>query len=71
MGNINMALDELENQVLLYRYSVRRNNPKLSEEEIRNLMRSKVNRKFQKENKKLLKNMLQSHLDLLNSVHEG
>ncbi|MCF7798481.1 hypothetical protein K9M74_01110 [Candidatus Woesearchaeota archaeon] len=66
MSDVDTALDALESQVLLYRYSVRRENPKLDEKELRVLMRKKVNSKFQKESKKIMKDILQSHFDLLN-----
>jgi len=61
-------MDELENQVLLYRYSIRRENPDLSEDELRSLLRNKVNRKFQEKNKKILREMMNSHLNFLNST---
>ena len=66
-----MALDDLENQVLMYRYTIMRENSNKSEEELRSILRKKVNRKFQEQNKKILAGMLDSHLNFLNSIHEG
>jgi len=71
MNEVNMALDDLENQVLMYRYAIMRDNPNKSEEELRSILRKKVNRKFQEQNKKVLRGMMDSYLNCLNSVHKG
>jgi len=70
MSNVNAMLDELETQVVLYRYSIRRKNPKLDEDQLRTLLRIKVNRKFQEENKKILCEMMKSHFNFLNGFHK-
>ena len=65
-----MMLDELETQVLLYRYSIKRKHLEMDEEQLRIMLRNKVNRKFQERNKKILCEMMNSHLNFLNGVHE-
>ena len=71
MNRIDVMLDDFETQILLYRYSLRRKNPELSEEKMKIMLREKVNRKFQETNKKIIKNIMGSHFNLLNSVHKG
>lgn len=70
MSNVDAMLDELETQVVLYRYSIRRKNSKLDEDQLRTLLRTKVNRKFQEKNKKILCEMMNSHFNFLNSFHK-
>ena len=70
MSKVDIMLDELENQVLLYRYSIKRDHPEMKEEQLRIMLREKVNRKFKEKNKKVLSNLMRLHLDLLNCVHE-
>lgn len=65
-----MLLDELTIQVLLYRYSIKRQNSHLERERLQNMLRNKVNRKFKEKNKKILRDIMNSHLNLLHSVHE-
>ena len=63
MIGIDTMLDELEVQVLLYRYSVIRENPDIDNEQLRN----KVNQKFKEKNKRVLRKMMNSYLNLLDS----
>jgi uncharacterized protein with HEPN domain len=70
MDRTDAMLDELETQVLLYRYSIKRENHNMADEQLRDMLRNKVNRKFQKINKKILCEIMNSHLNLLNSQHE-
>ena len=65
-----MLLDELTTQVLLYRYSIKRENAHLEKEQLQNMLRNKVNRKFKEKNKKVLRDIMSSHLNLLHGVHE-
>jgi len=66
MGRGDIMLEELETQVLLYRYSIMRDNPEIDKEQLRN----KVNRKFKEKNKKVLCEMMSSHLNLRDSRHK-
>ena len=70
MDNGNIMLDMLESQVSLYRYSIMRKNFGLDSNQLRNLLRNKINRKFQEVNKKIWSEIMASHLNLLNSTHE-
>ena len=65
MADTNIILDELETEVTLYRYSLMREDPSISKEQLRN----KVNKKFKEKNKNVLSEIMNSHLNLLDSKH--
>lgn len=62
--------DELEMQVMLYRFSLKRKYADLGNHELREVLRNRVNKKFKEENKRIISGTLNSCTNLLYGLHE-